>query len=186
MDLAGIIGIAVALAMDAFSVSIVAGMVIPHPTPRHYFRLAFHFGLFQFLMPVIGYCGGAFVENLIRDYDHWVAMALLAFIGGRMIRDSYSPNDSDRIQGDPSRGWTLVLLSLATSIDALAVGLGIGVLGKPILFPSVVIGLVCALFSITGIALGKKAGRLLGRRVMRIGGLILIAIGIRIVFEHLG
>jgi putative Mn2+ efflux pump MntP len=79
-----------------------------------------------------------------------------------------------------------VLLSVATSIDALAVGLGIGVLGKPILFPSVVIGVVCALFSITGIALGKKAGELLGRRVMRMGGVILIAIGVRIVVEHLG
>ena len=185
MDLASIIGISVALAMDAFSVSIAAGMVIDRPTPRHYFRLAFHFGLFQFLMPVIGYCGGVFVERLIRDYDHWVAMALLSAIGVKMIRDSFSTADSDAPAADPSRGWTLVLLSVATSIDALAVGLGIGVLGKPILFPSVVIGVVCALFSITGIALGKKAGELLGRRVMRMGGVILIAIGVRIVVEHL-
>ncbi len=185
MDLINITGIAVALAMDAFSVSIAAGMVIEHPTPRHYFRLAFHFGLFQFLMPVFGYLGGVFIESLIREYDHWIAMALLAFIGIKMIRDSYTPENTSAPSADPSRGWTLVLLSVATSIDALAVGLGIGVLGKPIILPSIIIGVVCALFSVAGIALGKKAGELLGKRVMRVGGIILIAIGVRIVFEHM-
>lgn len=186
MDLISIAGISVALAMDAFSVSIAAGMVIEHPTPRHYFRLAFHFGLFQFLMPVIGYMGGVFIEGLIRDFDHWIAMALLAFIGIKMIRDSFAPEDPGAGHADPSRGWTLVLLSIATSIDALAVGLGIGVLGKPILLPSIIIGVVCALFSLTGIALGKKAGALLGKRVMCAGGIILIAIGLRIIIDHTG
>ena len=110
MDLLSIAGIAIALAMDSFSVSIAAGMIIERPGPRHYFRLAFHFGLFQFLMPIIGYLGGIFVESLIRDYDHWIAMALLTLIGIKMIRDSFLPEDAGIPRTDPSRGWTLVLL----------------------------------------------------------------------------
>jgi putative Mn2+ efflux pump MntP len=186
MDAVTIISLAVALAMDAFSVSIAAGMIINRPTYRHYFRLAFHFGLFQFMMPVAGYFAGTLVERWIREYDHWVALALLAYIGTRMIRESYSPEGPGHIRKDPSRGWSLVLLSVATSIDALAVGLSIGVMAKPILFTSVVIGITCALFSVTGIAIGKRAGALLGRRVERIGGIILVTIGIRIVVEHMG
>jgi manganese efflux pump family protein len=184
VDLLTIIGIAVGLAMDAFSVSIAAGMIITRITPGHYFRLAFHFGLFQFMMPIIGYFAGIYVEKIIRDYDHWAAMALLAYIGIRMIRGSFSTEEHS-FKGDPSRGWTLVLLAVATSIDALAVGLSIGMLGKPIMLPSVIIGIICALFSATGIALGKKAGALLGKRVERLGGIILIAIGIKIVTEHI-
>ncbi len=184
MDFITILGIAVGLAMDAFSVCIAAGIVIGNPAPRHYFRLSFHFGLFQFLMPLIGYAAGMHVEHLIADYDHWVAMGLLAFIGLKMIKESFT-RGREEIARDPSRGWQLVILSVATSIDALAVGLSIGVLGGSILFPSIVIGLVCALFSATGVALGRRVGALFGRRVERIGGVILIAIGVKIVFEHL-
>jgi len=185
MDYLEILGIAVALAMDAFSVSIAAGVIIERPGFRHYFRLAFHFGLFQFMMPLIGYSGGMFIEKFIRDYDHWVALALLGYIGLRMVRESFTENDAPRLKVDPSRGWYLLMLSVATSIDALAVGLSLGVLNRPIIAPSVIIGLVCALFSVAGVALGRKAGPLLGRRVERIGGLILIAIGMKIVIDHL-
>ncbi len=184
MDFIAILGIAVGLAMDAFSVSIAAGMIIDKPAFRHYFRLAFHFGLFQFMMPILGYFAGIFVEKLIQSYDHWIAMALLGYIGIKMIRESFSKDKSEVVR-DPSRGWSLIVLSVATSIDALAVGLSIGVLGKPILFPSAVIGIVCAMFSIFGIAIGKRAGSLLGKRVERAGGLILIAIGIKILLEHM-
>lgn len=184
MDLITIFGIATGLAMDAFSVCIAAGIVIGSPTPRHYFRLSFHFGLFQFLMPLLGYAAGMHVERLIADYDHWAAMALLVFIGLKMIKESFT-RGREEITRDPSRGWQLVILSVATSIDALAVGLSIGVLGGSILFPSIVIGLVCALFSATGVALGRRVGALFGRRVERIGGVILIAIGVKIVLEHL-
>ncbi len=185
MDIFEVTAIAVGLAMDAFSVSIAAGIIIERPTFRHYFRLAFHFGLFQFFMPVIGYYGGVFVEKFIRDYDHWVAMALLGYIGARMIRNSFGPEDPARFRSDPSRGWSLLLLSIATSIDALAVGLSLGVLNRPILLPSIMIGAVCVLFSVAGVTIGKKAGPMLGRRVERIGGFILIAIGVKIVIEHL-
>ena len=158
-------------------------MVIDNPTLRHYFRLSFHFGLFQFMMPILGYLAGVSIEWLIRDYDHWVAMALLSYIGLKMIKESFSA-ESKEFDRDPSRGWNLFVLSVATSIDALAVGLSIGVLGGPIMLPSVIIGIVCALFSIAGVGIGKKAGSLLGKRVERIGGLILIAIGAKIALEH--
>lgn len=184
MDIVSIIAIAIGLAMDAFSVSIFAGITIDKPDRGHYFRLSFHFGLFQFMMPIFGYLGGSSVEYVIRDFDHWIAMALLLVIGLKMIWESFSRDEKVKVK-DPSRGLTLILLSVATSIDALAVGLSIGVLGKPIILPSVVIGIVCSFFSIMGIRLGKKVGSLLGQRAERIGGIILIIIGIKIVIEHL-
>jgi manganese efflux pump family protein len=185
MDLFSIFVVAVALALDAFSVCISCGMVIANPGPGHYFRLAFHFGLFQFMMPIIGYLGGIYLENYIKSYDHWIALGLLLFIGLKMIREAFSNSDTgDTCRRDPSRGWSLIVLAIATSIDALAVGLSIGVLNKPILFPSIIIGIVCALFSIVGVAIGNRVGPLFGKRAEAIGGLMLIAIGIKIFLEH--
>jgi len=187
MDIASVFIVAVALAMDAFSVSVSCGMAPVTPRPGQYFRLSFHFGLFQFLMPLIGYAGGAYLETYIRDYDHWVAFALLAFIGLKMIRDAFSRKgdecaaDKDR---DPSRGWSLILLSVATSIDALAVGISLGVLRRPILIPSIIIGIVCALFSAAGVGLGRRVGPLFGKRAEAIGGIMLLAIAVKIVIEH--
>jgi len=183
MDWITTVAIAVGLAMDAFSVAIGAGVVIGKATFGHYFRLSSAFGFFQFMMPIVGYFGGVFAESFIGGYDHWIAMALLTYIGVRMIRESYSA-ERNGSGADPSRGWTLLILSVATSIDALAVGISIGVLRGSIVLPSIVIGIVCALFSAVGIGIGKVAGSLLGRRVERLGGLILIAIGIKTVLEH--
>ncbi|TFH42926.1 MAG: manganese efflux pump [Chrysiogenales bacterium] len=185
MDLLSIIIIAIALAMDAFSVSISCGMVIPNPGLRHYFRLAFHFGLFQFIMPVIGYFGGRLPGDRIGHFDHWVAFTLLALIGIKMIKDSLSSNEAScEPARDPSRGWPLLFLAVATSIDALAAGFSIGVMGQPIVLPSVIIGAVCAIFSVIGVAMGSKAAPFLGRRAETAGGVMLIAIGIKIVIEH--
>jgi manganese efflux pump family protein len=187
MDLAATLVIAVALAMDAFSVSISCGMIIDNPGFGHYFRLAFHFGLFQFLMPIIGYFGGLYLEASIRVFDHWIAFGLLTFIGCKMIWEAFKhDNESpDSCRSDPSRGWSLLVLAVATSIDALAVGLSIGILNRPILYPSIIIGVVCALFSIAGVALGNRVGPIFGRRAEAIGGLMLIAIGIKILVEHI-
>ncbi|HOW81447.1 MAG TPA: manganese efflux pump MntP family protein [Spirochaetota bacterium] len=184
MDYYSIIIIAVALAMDAFSVSISAGAAIGNPGPRHYFRLAFHFGLFQFMMPVIGYLGGMYLEGFIRDFDHWIAGALLWIIGGKMLKESFG-SDEKKFETDPSRGISLIMLSVATSIDALAVGISIGVLNNPILVPSVIIGIVCSIFSAVGVALGKKAADIFGKKAEAVGGVMLIIIGIKILFEHL-
>ncbi len=185
MDYTTVIIIAVALAMDAFSVCISAGICIPKPNTGHYLRLAGTFGLFQFMMPIIGYFAGAWLEQWIENYDHWVAFAMLAFIGVKMISESLQPEEEGCEPRDPSRGGRLVLLAIATSIDALAVGLSIGVLRKPIFFPSIIIGVICAAFSIIGIAIGNRVSSFVGKRAESVGGVLLIAIGVKILIEHM-
>ena len=185
MDLISIFTVAVALAMDAFSVSISAGMIIKKPDFGHYFRLSFHFGLFQFVMPLIGYFFGSYLERYIRDYDHWIAFGLLAVVGGRMIYGSFRSEDEDRPLRDPTRGVSLVVLSVATSIDALAVGLSLGLLGESVWYPALVIGLVAGAMTVLGLELGKRLGMVFGKRMELVGGLVLIGIGVRIVVEHL-
>ena len=177
-------GIAVGLAMDAFAVAIAAGLTIERVTGRHVFRIAFHFGLFQFMMPVIGWFCGRSVASYVQAYDHWVAFGLLGVIGGKMLWDGVF-GASERFRKDPSRGWSLVMLSLATSIDALAVGVSMAFLRVPILLPSIIIGLVAGLMSLVGICLGSRLGNRTRRWAECFGGLILIGIGIRILSVHL-
>jgi len=184
MSLIEIFLIAVALAMDAFAVSLVAGTLKTIRGPRAHFRLVFHFGLFQFLMPVIGWYAGVKTVHLIAAFDHWIAFGLLAFVGGRMIISGFREQE-EVFDGDPSRGYTLIALSVATSIDALAVGLSLGMVQLSIWYPAVVIGLVAAAFSLAGIRLGRKLGAAFGKRIEILGGLILLAIGLRILFSHL-
>lgn len=185
MDFVSILVVAAALAMDAFSVSISAGMIIKRPGPRHYFRLAFHFGLFQFMMPIIGYFGGNYLESYIKSFDHWIAFGLLSLLGIKMIKDAFSEDKEEVGTRDPSRGMSLVVLSVATSIDALAVGLSFGVLDQPVLVPSIIIGVTCSVFSILGITIGTKAAALVGKKAEAVGGVMLIVIGIKILIEHL-
>jgi len=185
MTLITVIGVAFSLAMDAFSVCVAGGVKIKHPTFRHYFRFSWHFGLFQFLMPILGYYLGVLVEDIIRDYDHWIALVILSIIGGKMLWESFSGRDDDQCDvKDPSRGWTLVLLSLATSIDAAAVGLSFAALNIPIFGPAVIIGAVCIFCSAAGLYLGKKIGLVIGKWAERFGGLVLIMIGVKICLEH--
>jgi manganese efflux pump family protein len=171
--------------MDAFSVCVAVGVKIKKITYRHYFRLAFHFGLFQFLMPILGFYGGVLIENIISSYDHWIAMGLLSFIGIKMIWESFQQDDKKSKTKDPSRGITLIILSIATSIDAAAVGFSFAALNTPILVPAITIGFICILFSLTGLFLGDKIGSKLGVWAERTGGIILIGIGLKILFEHL-
>ncbi len=185
MGFIAISGIAISLAMDAFSVCVAAGVKIKDVTFRHYFRLAFHFGLFQFLMPLIGFYSGVLIESLIRRYDHWIALILLSLIGIKMIWESFKQKETDSAPKDPSRGLSLVMLSIATSIDAAAVGLSFAALELPIFIPSIIIGAVCALFSAIGLYLGTTMGSFLGVWAERLGGSILIGIGMKILFEHL-
>jgi putative Mn2+ efflux pump MntP len=180
-----LIGIAIGLAMDAFAVAIGAGLTLGHVTARQTFRLAWHFGLFQAMMPVIGWLAGLTVARWIAPLDHWIAFGLLAVIGGKMIYEAVRDDHDDRQQADPTRGWSLILLSVATSIDALAVGLSLALLDVSIWYPAVVIGLVAGGFTAVGLHLGRKFGDLLGRRVEIVGGAILILIGVRILVEHL-
>lgn len=179
-----ILGIAVGLAMDAFAVAVAAGLAVRPLTGHHVFRMAFHFGLFQFLMPVIGWLAGRTVAAAIRDYDHWVAFGLLAFVGGKMLWEAFRGEEETK-RDDPTRGWTLVILSIATSLDALAVGLSMAFLQISIWVPSVVIGLVAGAFTTVGILSGSRIGTKLGRWPQVAGGLVLVGIGLRILFAHL-
>ncbi len=172
--------------MDAFAVAIAAGIVLGKVSGRQTFRLSFHFGLFQFLMPVIGWLAGLSVERYIHGYDHWLAFSLLGFIGGKMIYEAIRRNgDEGPRPSDPTRGVSLVLLSVATSVDALAVGLSLGVLRVKIWYPAVVIGLVAAALTAAGMHLGRPLGSRLGRKMEIVGGLVLIGIGLKILFQHL-
>ena len=181
-----LIAIAFALAMDAFAVAVATGLVLEPMTRRHVFRLAFHFGLFQALMPAIGWAAGSVVHRHLAAVDHWIALGLLVVVGGRMIRGALGETEGrPAARSDPTSGWSLVGLSVATSIDALAVGLTLAMLGSAILVPAVVIGLVAAAFTTAGMLLGRRIGTAWGRRVEILGGLILIAIGVKIVLEHL-
>jgi manganese efflux pump family protein len=175
--------IALSMAMDAFAVSLCSGLKIG-PGPRPVFRIAFHFGLFQTLMPVIGWSFGNTIEPLVKNFDHWVAFGLLAFVGIRMIRSGLCQCEEEIVK-DPSRGWTMVMLSVAVSIDALAVGLSLAFLDVDIWTPALVIGLVTGALSLIGLRTGNRVGKRFGKPVEVLGGLVLIGIGVRIVVSHL-
>ncbi len=180
-----LLALSCALAMDAFAVAIVTGLTLNPMTRRHVFRLAFHFGLFQALMPTIGWAVGNAVHKYIAAFDHWVAFGLLTLVGGKMIWGAVRGAEHEgSSRNDPTSGWALALLSVATSIDALAVGLSLAMIGSKIVVPAVVIGLVTATWTTVGMVLGRRMGSLWGKRVEVLGGLILIGIAVKIVIEH--
>ncbi len=183
MNFLEVLLVAFSMAMDAFAVCLGAGTLPQTKSPRPAFRLAFHFGLFQFIMPVLGWLAGVTVERYIAAFDHWIAFGLLAFVGVRMILSGFHGEEETQ-RNDPSRGWTLVLLSIAVSIDALAVGLSLGLIGVTIWYPAVVIGIVTGLVSWLGLRLGNRLGGLFGKRMEIAGGIILILIGVRILMAH--
>ncbi len=168
--------------MDAFAVSLAAGASGARG-PRAAFRLAFHFGLFQFLMPVLGWAAGLRVAGAILFAADWVAAGLLATVGLRMIR---SGQRGARTPGrDPSRGVTLVGLCIATSLDALAIGFSLALLRVDIWYPSAVIGAVTAVLSVCGVRLGNRLGSRFGRRLEVAGGALLTLLSARILAAHL-
>jgi putative Mn2+ efflux pump MntP len=176
-----IVAIAVGLAMDAFAVAVAggAGGRLRHPRPA--IRLAFHLGLFQAMMPVVGWYLGASAVALVGGVGRWIAFALLAVVGFRMVAAGARGGTSDAAPGpDPSRGWTLVGVSVATSLDALAVGVSLAMLGVEIWQPSAIIGLVTAAIALVGVAIGDRLGRGWGGRVEIAGGALLVIIGLRI------
>jgi putative Mn2+ efflux pump MntP len=184
MDFLSILLIALGLAMDAFAVALGVGTTRKHVWFRPGFRLSFHFGLFQFLMPVIGWTLGTTVVQFIASYDHWIAFGLLAYVGVRMIKESFGEGDNQN-SSDPTRKGMLVMLAVATSIDAFAVGLSLAMLKIPILYPSIVIGVVAAAMTVVGLALGHQLGSKFGKRMELVGGLVLIGIGLRVLITHL-
>jgi manganese efflux pump family protein len=186
METIEIIFIALGLAMDAFAVALGVGSSRYGKGPRPAFRISFHFGLFQFIMPVIGWYIGYTIEPVIQAFDHWIAFALLAYVGGKMIRagSKTEPENQDH-SGDPTTGWTLVILSIATSIDALAVGLSLSIIRIDIWYPSIIIGVVAGILSLVGLRLGLVLGKTIGKKMEIVGGIILCVIGIRILIQHI-
>ena len=187
MSLINILGIAVALAMDAFAVAIAIGISLKSVHYRQVFRLAWHFGLFQAMMPVIGWAVGATVRTYIQDYDHWVAFGLLTLVGGNMLKEAFwGDEEEDEKEKDSTRGLTLIVLSVATSIDALAVGFSMSLLNISIATPALIIGLVAAAFTITGLYLGNRVAvfKNLSSYAEILGGLVLLAIGLNILHDH--
>lgn len=179
--------VSVALAMDALAVSLGTGACLPRITGRHIFRMAWHFGLFQGLMPVVGWFAGLTFRSAIESYAHWAAFLLLAWVGGNMLREAFKHEDECSVeQRDPTRGMTLIMLSVATSIDALAVGLSLSVLGVGIWFPALVIAITCGLFSAVGVRAGYMLGKAsrLGDWAEAGGGLVLLGIGVKILADH--
>lgn len=184
MDFYTVLFIAVGLAMDAMAVCLGIGTTQYANGKRSTFRLSWHFGLFQFLMPVLGWLGGMSVQQFIAGFDHWIAFGLLAFVGGRMVRSGFDA-ESESHTSDPSRGGTLILLSIAVSIDALAVGLSLAMLRVNILYPAVVIGIVTSSLCLLGLRVGGRLGQAFGKKMEIIGGILLIAIGLRVLISHL-
>lgn len=184
MNWLNLTGISIGLAMDAFAVSIVVGLTLARVTPRHTFRMAFHFGLFQFLMPTMGWLVGREAVTVVAAFDHWLVFALLAFVGGKMLYEASEDREMDPAK-DPTRGLTLVTLSIATSLDALAVGLSMAFIGVSVWLPSVIIGLVACGLSAVGITFGSRIGPRWGPWAERVGGCVLILIGLKILVSHL-
>jgi manganese efflux pump family protein len=184
MSVIAVIGIAIGLAMDATAVAIGTSVLLGRVNGRQVFRFAFHFGLFQAGMPVLGWIAGRGLSAYIETWDHYVAFGLLAAIGGKAIFDVIKGDDDKTSVADPTRGVSLILLSVATSIDALAVGLSLAVLQATIWYPAAVIGVITAALTVCGMLLGSRIGQRFGLRVRVLGGVILIGIGIKILLEH--
>jgi putative Mn2+ efflux pump MntP len=176
--------IALALAVDAFSVGVAVGLT--RRSARERFRLSFHFGLFQALMPLAGALAGTALERWIAAWDHWVAFGLLALIGGRMIRTAVRAGGREAATDDPTRGLHLVGLSLAVSIDALAVGFTLGLQEVSIPFAVALIGVTASALTLVGMLIAGGFASRLGRRAEIGAGVALVAIGAKIVLDHLG
>ena len=176
-----IILIAFALAVDAFTVGVAVG--VSHGSPRQIFRLSFHFGLFQALLPLMGAVLGSWMSYLISRFSHWVAFALLALVGGKMIYESLD-NHSGAFDKDPTKGLTMVILSIAVSIDALAVGFTLGLEEVPIILVVSIIGVVAGLATLVGMKLAGKIASRISHRLEPFAGLVLIGLGIKAVVSH--
>ncbi len=184
MEFVTILLISIGLAMDALAVSLCIATSGQIASMRGKVRLAAHFGIFQSGMTALGWLAGATIVQFVSGFDHWIAFGLLGYVGFNLIRSGFS-KDKEAFDQDPSTGKTLVLLSFATSIDAFAVGLSIAFLKVPTLLAVIMIGIVTLFLSAIGLFAGARLGKMFGKRMEFVGGLILVSIGIRVVLSHL-
>lgn len=194
MDIFTLLMLAVGLSMDAFAVSISNGIVMCHASLGKTCKVAGVFGLFQGLMPVIGYLIGRTFSSQIQAFDHWIAFGLLVFIGGKMLWEVWHEDGEDSVpKGDPSDWKTLLVMAIATSIDAMAVGVTMALAGRTgLLAPSygyllcsLIIACVTFVICLAGVKIGCKTGNKYGKRAEIAGGIVLILIGVKILLEHL-
>ncbi len=176
--------IALSLSADCFAVALSGAITIKNLSRNSILRAAAAFGLAQALMPLTGFYVGRSVVKFVDAYDHWVVFGLLLIIGGRMLWEAFHEKEGGR-GGDITRGWLLLSMAFATSIDSLAVGLSFAFLQINIMSSVLIIGAVAFLITVLGFYFGRKAGLLLGQRAKILGGLVLIAIGIRVLVTHL-
>lgn len=180
-----ILAIAVGLSADCFAAALGSSISKKEHSPIDILRVASSFGLFQTLMAVLGWLAGRTVVEFIGKFDHWVAFILLAFVGGKMIWESFQGDHDEVKETDNTRGFPLLILSIATSLDSLAVGLSFAFLNVNLVVASLTIGIVAFLITATGFIIGRKSGELIGKRAELIGGIILIGIGLRILITHM-
>jgi len=185
MSLITILLLALALAMDAFAVSVSSGISMTRLHIRHAVRMAAFFGIFQAAMPVAGWGLGRFAADLIQAVDHWVAFGLLSIIGIKMIYESVFIEEKSDSGNEPMTLPVLFLLAVATSIDAAAVGVSLSVLQVPIIRPAVIIGIVTFIISLAGVWIGQTFGDFFEGKIEITGGLVLIGIGLKILIQHL-
>jgi putative Mn2+ efflux pump MntP len=181
--------IALGLSMDAFAVAVASGATMKRLHLPRALKMALFFGGFQALMPVLGWLAGLGMKSFISGIDHWIAFGLLTAIGGKMLYEAFKIKEEEDCGGPktcPFDTGTLTVLAIATSIDALAVGVTFSVLAVSIITPVLVIGLVTFAMSVGGVKLGASGGHFFEHRMEAAGGLILIAIGLKILLEHLG
>jgi len=183
MDITSIVLIAFGLAMDAFAVSITSGITIKQLKINSVMKIALFFGFFQAIMPIVGWLAGLSLRNFISEIDHWIAFGLLSFIGCKMIYESITIQSSEK-EINPLNVYVLLVLSVATSIDALAVGLSFAILKISIVTPVVIIGTITFALSFLGVFIGNRIGHFFENKIEIAGGLLLIGIGIKILVEH--
>ncbi len=185
MPLYEIIIISVALAMDAFTIAVACGLCMSKVTGRQTFRLALSFGLFQGVMPLLGWGAGLTVKSMVEVYAPWISFVLLAFVGGKMMYESFQKDDSCEVDKDPTVGFSLIFLSVATSLDALAVGLSFSILDYPIVMPSILIGITAFVLTAIGIQIGRKfsAASRYSHIAELVGGIVLIMIGLKLLLQ---
>ena len=184
MLFADIILLAIGVSMDAFAVSIAKGLATQQLRPKHYASVALWFGGFQALMPIVGYFLGVNFASIVENFDHWIAFGLLVLIGLNMIREAIWGEEESQDSNFGVRH--MFIMAVATSIDALAVGITMAFLGINIWLAATIIGVITFLLSASGIYLGRTVGGKLGDKAGILGGIVLIAIGIKILVEHLG
>jgi len=186
MSLLEIILIAIGLSMDAFAVSITLGLSVKKPMLKDMLIPGLFFGFFQALMPAIGYFAGFYFVDKIQAFDHWIAFALLGIIGGKMIKESFSKTEkTEESNENPFKFTKMLVLAIATSIDALAVGITFAIFKVNIIMAVIIIGFTTFIISIGGVKIGSIFGTKFKSKAEFLGGVVLIGLGIKIVLEHL-